>query len=94
MAPKKQPEIPVVNTNQNTNTNTINVNVKVDHAKPKSRPIVSKRKPNWVIRAVVIGIVGLLLSLTGYYIKSAWKYTPPGIENKGNYKPLGSSKQN
>ncbi|TND10180.1 MAG: hypothetical protein FD123_428 [Bacteroidetes bacterium] len=72
MATKKKEETPVTNSNINTNNNTnnINLNVKVEQPKPDRRsPSPPKKKPNWVVKTIVIGIIGLVLSLLGVYLK-------------------------
>ncbi len=50
----------------NINTNNINVNVNVDP--PKS---AKEDKPNWVVRALVLGLISLLVSIaSAIYINS------------------------
>jgi hypothetical protein len=91
MQPKKQPENSNVNTNKNTNNVSVNVNV----MHPKSRtPTI--QKPNWVVKAIVLGVIGLVLSFAGYYAKNHWgKYVPPPtLENNKNSKPIEGVKQN
>ena len=68
MATKKQADIPATNHNVNTNNNTNHINVKVEYPK-KRAPSKKKDKPNWILKAVVVGVVGLVLSLVGYYVK-------------------------
>lgn len=87
MAVKKKDETPVTNSNINTNNNTnnVNVNVKVEHPKaPRRTNPPKKSKPNWVLRAFVIGLIGLALSLVGYYVKRAYdggNGQPPSVHN-------------
>lgn len=65
---KKEEEKPFTVSNVNNNTN--NVNVKVEYPKQRRRPPAPKQtKPNWVKKAIVIGIISLTLSLIGYFIK-------------------------
>ena len=56
-------------TNSNINNNTNNVNVNVTVEKPKRQYIKKKSEPNWDLRTILGGIIALILSLGGYYIK-------------------------
>ena len=58
MATKEKP------TNVNTNNNNIHVNVNVPNNTSKK-----KSDPNWYVRTIVGGIIALILSVGGYYIK-------------------------
>jgi hypothetical protein len=72
----------VTNQNVNNNTNNIHLNLKVEQAKaPRKTAPPKKAKPNWVVRAIVIGIIGLTLSLIGFYIKKTKDHKPHSIEN-------------
>ncbi|MDP2386163.1 MAG: hypothetical protein Q8M29_07315 [Bacteroidota bacterium] len=78
MATKKESEATPVNSNVNNNTNNINLNVKVEHPKvPRKPKVVEKKKPNWVVKALVVGIIGLVASLITYYVTN----------DKNNHKP-------
>lgn len=81
MAIKKKQETPFSNINTNNNINNINVNVKV----PRSRKQVSKKsKPNWILKAIIVGIIGLVISFLTYYINNSFnkdKHKPAIIEN-------------
>lgn len=59
------------NTNTNTNTNTSNI-TNIINIPPHSTYSKENRKPNWVVRAIVLGIITLALSLAGYYIKNSY----------------------
>ena len=67
MTTKKPAEAPATNSNVNTNTNT--VNVKVEYPKPRRTTTPKSKKPNWVLKTTIVGIIGLVLSLIGFYIK-------------------------
>lgn len=85
MATKKE-TIPT-NVNTNNNTNNTNVNVKVDLQKPKRTPAkkkeAEKEKPNWLLKAITIALIGFALSLIAYYIQdnNSNTHNPPVIEN-------------
>lgn len=72
MATKKKDETPVTNSNVNTNNNTnnVNVNVKLEQPKPRRAPQPKKKQTNWVTKAIVLGVIGLVLSILGYYLKN------------------------
>ena len=53
--------------NSNINTNNINVNVNVEPSSQSAK----EEKPNWFIRAIIVGIIGTTLSIGGFYIKKA-----------------------
>lgn len=76
MATKKNNDAPstISNINTNNNTNNVNVNVKLEQPKAASQnsPPPQKTKLNWVVKTIVIGIIGLALSLLGFYIKRAY----------------------
>lgn len=65
MPTKSTKDNPVI-TNNNKNVNTVKVNVQVEHPKIN---VPVKVKPNWIIKAIVIGLIGLAISLLGYYLK-------------------------
>lgn len=69
--------------NSNINRNNNNVNVKVDLHHPKKSITKKKTKPNWLLRAIVIAIIGFVLSLIAYYIKTSMNenHDPAVIEN-------------
>jgi hypothetical protein len=77
MPVKKKEETPA-----NSNINTNNINIKIEQPKA-SRKITSpkKDKPNWIVKAIVIGVIGLALSLIGYYLKKTME--------GGHGKPVG-----
>lgn len=79
MPPRKKVENPNAISNVNTNNNHVNVNL--EH--PKTNP--TEKKPNWVVKTIVVGLIGLAISLLGYYIKNHYatdgKNSPPTIEN-------------
>lgn len=64
MSPKKKVETPPAVSNINNNTNNVHVDVKLEHPKP-----LPPKKPNWIVKAMVVGAIGLALSLLGYFIK-------------------------
>ncbi len=70
MAAKNKVETPATasNVNNNNNVNNINVNVKLDHPKTYSSS-KGNDKPNWIKKAIVLGVITLTLSLIGYFIK-------------------------
>lgn len=53
------------NINNNYNTN----HVKVSFAHPPEKASKKKNNPNWYTRAIVGGIIALVLSLCGYLVK-------------------------
>lgn len=55
--------------NNNVNSNTNNVNVKVNIEHPKEKINQKSSEPNWYKRTIISGVIGLILSLCGYYIK-------------------------
>ncbi len=69
MAKKTTPETSSNNRNNNTNNNTNNVNVNVNVEHPRSNPEKKKEDPNWYTRTILGGIIALILSIGGYYIK-------------------------
>jgi hypothetical protein len=75
-----------INTNNNTNNNVNNnhVSVHVELSDPKSN-IREKQehKPNWVVKAIVLALIGLAVSIIGYYAtnQSNQKHKPAVIEN-------------
>ncbi len=80
MATKKE-SIP---TNVNNNTNNNSVNVKVDVYTPKrvSAKKKEKEKPNWLLKALVVALIGFVLSIITYYIKTKnGSHNPAVIEN-------------
>jgi hypothetical protein len=88
MATKDKP----TNLNTNNNTSNVNVNVKVEGPKRQSP---KKKSSNWLPKAVIGGIIALLLSAGGYYIKKS-------MDDKGansgtvspNGKPVEGKKEN
>ena len=54
---------------KNTNNNTNNVSVKVDMKQPVEKSSQKKSTPNWYVRTIIGGVIGLALSLCGYYLK-------------------------
>jgi hypothetical protein len=55
------------NASNNNNSNNVNVNVNVSHPR---RSYNRKKKSAWLMKAIVGGIVTLLVSLASYYITS------------------------
>jgi hypothetical protein len=64
------------NVNTNTNNNTNNVNVKVNVERPKKAIAKKTSSLSWLKKTIIGGIIALLLSVTGYYIKKQ-------LDNKG-----------
>jgi len=54
------------NINSNTNLNTVNVKVKVDTVKKRSYN--RKPKNTWLKKAIVGGVISLLVFLVSYYL--------------------------
>jgi hypothetical protein len=78
----------MIEKNSNVNTNNSNINIKVD-ARPKRTYTKKKSEPNWYARTIIGGIIALLLSIAGYYIKN-------NLNNGGsktNAEPVNSSNQ-
>lgn len=69
---KKKEEVPISNSNINTSNNTINLNVNVEKPKSsrKKKAVKEESKPNWIIKAVVVGLIGLILPFLWNYIKN------------------------
>jgi len=80
---RKKDEVPTTNSNVNTNNNTINVNVNVEKPKSsrKKKAVKEESKPNWIIKAVVVGLLGLILPFFWNYIKN--------VLEGGHGKPAG-----
>ncbi len=80
MPPRKKTGNPNAISNVNTNNNNVHVNVNLEHPKTNSA-----KKPNWIVKTIVVGIIGMALSLLGYYLKkyydSGQKNSPPTIQN-------------
>jgi hypothetical protein len=77
MAKKETPTN--VNTNVNNNTNVVNV-----HVASSRNPYVKKeKKPNWIIKAIVIATIGLISSIIIIYVKhsTATNGKPAYIQN-------------
>lgn len=73
---------------KNINTNTNNININIEHPKRKStRTTKPRNKPNpsWYTKIIVGGIITLILSLCGYYIKGN-----KGVGNNDNPASLPS----
>lgn len=66
MPPKAKPT--ESNVNNNHNTNNINLNVNIPHTEQATNK--EKSEPNWWTRTVIGGIIALILSLCGYYLKN------------------------
>ena len=93
MPRKKKVEEPAAfsNVNNNTNNNNIHVNVKVPRA-PRKTIKKQEKKPHWIVKAVVVAIVGLVISGLGYIVKVTvfpGKNKPPVI----NTLPLSGHKE-
>jgi hypothetical protein len=56
------------NVNTNTNNNNVNVNVKIEPT--RKRAIKKKRKSDWLAKAIIGGLITLLISIAYYYITS------------------------
>lgn len=69
-------EEPVGVNNVNNNTNNVNVNV---HIPPKKRTYNKKKKPNWIVKAVVLGIIGLVVAVMTYYLTNGNSAGKPAI---------------
>lgn len=64
-AKNKIPTESSINNNSNINNIHLNVNTK----KPKRQSIKKKQEPNWYVKTIFGGIIALILSLGGYYLK-------------------------
>ena len=62
MAKKEQP----VNSNTNVNNNTNVVNVRIPLQ--RKRAAKKEQKPNWVLKAIVVAIIGLICSIIIIYV--------------------------
>jgi hypothetical protein len=85
MPTKKKEEVPITNSNINNNTNNVNVNVHVPKPRASRKtPAKKQAKPNWVLKAIVIGLIGLAIAflgkLTGVF--GGGKGSPAVIENR------------
>lgn len=65
MAKKEQPIN--VNNNVNNNTNVINI----QNPKPRKSIAKKEKKPNWVLKAIVIAGIGLICSIIVVYVKNS-----------------------
>jgi len=74
---KKETTPTNVNTNINQNTNNITVNVPPTVKKPRSR---KAKKPNWVVKAVVLALIGLAVTLIVIYVEGGEKGKTSHIE--------------
>jgi hypothetical protein len=72
MATKTKDEVPVTNSNINTNNINVNVNVKRPKVVRKRTP-KKEEKPNWILKAIVIGIISLALPFIWSYVKDAYE---------------------
>jgi hypothetical protein len=98
MAVKKSTSVPV---NNNINNNTNNVNLKVNITQPKERTekksVKKTNEPDWYKRTIIGGIIGLILSLCGYYIKKGMD-EKSGINEgqviQSTIQPIEGQKQN
>jgi hypothetical protein len=61
----KKTNDPAANANNNNNSNNVNVNVNVS---PARRSYNRKPKNNWLVKAIVGGIIALAVSVIGYYL--------------------------
>ncbi len=82
----KKPDQPTIS-DSNVNTNNINVNVKVEKEKAKRKSASQKQtKPNWVLKTIVVGLIGLALSIIGYFVKGQFEdggHKPDVIDGSG-----------
>jgi LPS O-antigen subunit length determinant protein (WzzB/FepE family) len=77
-----------VNTNNNVNNNNVNVNVNVQQ--PKTTEPKKTSEPNWIIKAIVVAVIGAIVSAGAYYIKNGFGATKNNtnvIESKNKIQP-------
>jgi len=89
MAKKEHP----LNVNNNVNNNNIKVEVNVpSHTENSSK---KKPEPNWYVRTILGGIIALILSIGGYYIKRNLdgKSKDDG-KSQQDVRPIETTKQN
>lgn len=70
------------NINNNINYHTHNISVKVP--KTKKDTSAKKTKPNWILKAVVVGLITLAVSIIAYYVNTysfATNHEPSVKEN-------------
>ncbi len=79
---KNKEEVPTINSSINTNNNTINVNIEKPKSSRKKKAFKEESKPNWIIKAIVVGLIGLILPFLWNYIKNVLEGgfgKPPGV---------------
>jgi uncharacterized protein HemX len=80
---KKEPTNSNVNTNNNVN------NIHIHPHKPHAKKHAEKAdKLNWLVKAIIVGIIGLGLSLIGYYVKHNTGVRAAVINENSKVKPL------
>lgn len=89
MAVKKKEEPPFTVSNVNNNTN--NVNVKVELPKrPRKAPAPKQKKPNWLKRAIIIGLISLGVTLIAYFVQAHYddqRGDAPSVHNNTPIQP-------
>lgn len=90
MATKSAP----VNNNVNNNTNNVNVNVHVKE--PRKRTVKKASKPSWITKAIVGGVIALVVSVSVYFINKNLdsKSSTNTLKIEENQKPIEGKIQN
>ena len=68
MITKKEPTNSNINTNNNVNNNVNNIHV---HNAPRKSPIKKEKRPNWIVKAIVVAVIGLVCSVILIYVKNS-----------------------
>lgn len=65
--------------------NTNNIILNVNQEKPKRKYTKKKQNPNWYTKAIIGGIITIIVTLVIYYATGdTEKHTPPGVDNNSN----------
>lgn len=71
--------------NSNINTNNITNNIKVDVKAPKRAYTKRKTNSNWLVKAIIGGVITIIVALIIYYNSdSNQTHKPPGADNNSN----------
>lgn len=80
-----------INTNNNVNNNNVNVEVNVAH--PRKSTTKKKAKPNWLIKAIVVAVIGLICSVILIYVKNSTVSNGKPAYIQGGTAPISGEKK-